>query len=457
MRLVSSLLALLLPLACVAPPSDAARDVVLIVIDTLRADHVGAYGYPMPTTPFLDSLAEEGVVFENAFSSSSHTAPSHASMFTSLYPEAHGVLRNGATLRAEQVTTLAGALAQRGFATALFPSVNFLSEIAEGFDHVEDYVWEKKADYRRAAETVATAMAWLEANREQSSLFMVIHLYDVHDHGPQSSPPVRYMGRIRQAMRSNGEPLRRHLELVQAERSKHSTLRRQFLRYDAQLAYVDREIARFYAAFERQRGLEDTLWIVTSDHGEGLGNHGLMGHGRHLYNEQLRVPLIVHRPSRQDAPLRIDHQVRLVDLLPTTLELAGVPEGTLDQQIEGLSLAPLLSSPDAELPIDYAYAQRRPIDARRSAVAHWEAGLVIAAQNSEEKYIYYENGPPEYFDLVRDPFELENLADRESARAERLRRWLLDTYSRTRASRPEGEAEIQPEHLDELRALGYLD
>ena len=429
---------------------------MLVVIDTLRADHVGAYGYPLPTTPFLDSLALRGVLFENALSSSSHTAPSHASMFTSLYPESHGVLRNGAPLRADGVTTLAASLRAAGYTTVLFPSVNFLSAIAPGFDHVEEWVWEGEPDYRRATATVDLAIDWLAVNGDEPALFVVVHLYDTHDHGPQSTPPPNQMTRIRNAMRDNGQPLGRHLELARPTSSRKSVaMRRHLLRYDAQLAHIDAELQRFHAAFDDQRGLADSLWIVTSDHGEGLGNHGLIGHGAHLYNEQLRVPLIFHRPSWPEAGMRIAQLVRLIDLYPTLLELTGASGSGIQQTLEGVSVAPLLSSPEATVPIEYVYAQRRPVDALRAE--RWTPGLVIAAQSREEKYIYHATGPDEYYDLSRDPHELENLAGQRPRQAESLRRWLLETYERTRAERPEGAGEVLPEHLEELEALGYLD
>ena len=131
--------------------------------------------------------------------------------------------------------------------------------------------------------------------------------------------------------------------------------------YDAQLVYTDRQMARLYRGFNELRGDESTLWVVTADHGEGLGDHDYVGHGRYLYREQLRVPLIVHSVPARWTPARIVGMVRLVDLYQTIMELVGFAEFETLQKMEGSSLVPLFTDPDHELPIDYLFAQRRPV------------------------------------------------------------------------------------------------
>jgi arylsulfatase A-like enzyme len=222
------------------------------------------------------------------------------------------------------------------------------------------------------------------------------------------------------------------------------------------LAYVDDQLAQLFASIEASETGRDTQWVITSDHGEGLGNHGYTGHGRYLYDEQLRVPLILYPGNPATPGTRIAPMVRTVDLHPTVVELAGLEAPKLSQQMEGVSLVRLLEAPEAPLPIDYVYAQRRPSDEAR-AKRGWEDGLVIAAQNLEEKYIFYEARADEYFDLTHDPGERVNLASERPTEAEALRRWLLETYSRVRAARPGEEQQIQPEFLEELRALGYVE
>ncbi len=435
-------------------PKPGFRTVVLITIDTLRADHVGAYGYPRPTTPFLDHLAAEGVVFENAYSSSSHTAPSHASLFTSLYPEAHGVLRNGARLPPGQFTTLADALSLEGFETAAFTSVSFLDEIAGGFDYLDHGKFQLgERAFRSSGETVSAALEWLLDREPGTDLFLWIHLYDVHAHSKREGPHEKFLPRLREYMATDSSDFEEYLERVYLGDPLSKRQKRHLLQYDARLAYVDSEIDRLFQAVEEDNA-GSTLWIVTSDHGEGLGNHGIMGHGPHLYTEQLRVPLIVYAEPPVWPHARVSHLVRLVDLYPTILDLVNAP--SVGGPIEGVSLYSLLASPQATVEIEYVYAQRRPMDEKRAAKG-WEPGLVLAVQNLREKYIYHESEPDEYFDLSTDPAELRNLAYQQSHEAERLKRWLLDRYSRFRQQRPALSGEIQPEHLEELRALGYLN
>ncbi len=230
----------------------------------------------------------------------------------------------------------------------------------------------------------------------------------------------------------------------------------QHLRYDALLAYVDDQLSQLFASIEESETERDTQWVITADHGEGLGNHGLMGHGRYLYEEQLRVPLILYPGDPATPGTRVAPMVRTVDLYPTLVELAGLEAPELSQEMEGVSLVRLLEAPEALLPIDYVYAQRRPSDDGR-AQRGWEEGLVIAAQNLDEKYIYYETRPDEYFDLTIDPDERVNLIGERPIEAEALRRWLLEKYSQMRAARPDEEQVIEPEFLEELRALGYVE
>jgi arylsulfatase A-like enzyme len=167
------------------------RNVILVTIDTLRADHVGAYGYPRPTTPFLDDLAGRGVLFENAFSSSSHTAPSHATMFTSVYPQAHGVLENGTALP-EDLDTLAETLRDNGYQTAAFTSVRFLELLGRGFEHFD-------ADRRLGGGTVTAARGWLASDRDADRpLFLWVHVYDVHQYEIRDAGDTGFLEKMRQ-------------------------------------------------------------------------------------------------------------------------------------------------------------------------------------------------------------------------------------------------------------------
>lgn len=413
----------------------AYRNVVLVTIDTLRADHLSSYGYPHPTSPFIDSLAQRGVLFENALAATSHTAPSHATMFTSLNPESHGVHVNG-TRMPEGMDTLASALGRHGYETAAFTGIRFLELVADGFDHFG-------IGNRQASRVVDRAIAWLDKQHSGAPVFLWVHLYDVHQHQVTKGPHQEFSAQVR-AGDVNGEEA--------SGRRVSRRLRKRLLTYDARIAYVDDQVERLFDAVE-SGGLEgDTLWVITSDHGEGLGDHGYMGHGKYLYSEQLHVPLILFPAPGATAGARIEGLSRLLDLRPTVFDLLKLEDPRASQH-EGVSLAPYVLRPGASVDINFSYSQRRPAEGRKG----WVPGLVIAAQTPEWKYIYNETREDEVYDLRSDPQEKTNLAGQELREAEQLRRWLLTQYRDMHENRPADAGEIEPEFLEELKALGYVD
>lgn len=419
-------------------PTPRFDNVVLITIDTLRVDHLGAYGYPRATSPFIDSLAADGVLFRNAFSASSHTAPAHTSMLTSLSPARHGVLKNGVAL-SDNVETLAGVLSQHSFESAAFTSVSFLQGIGGDFDHLD-------AQARTGGETVEAALSFLRQRRSEKRLFLWVHLYDVHRHTKSGRVPKRFRDRV---LETPAPPLRR------PGSERNAFQRRDLDRYDGRVAYVDSEIQTLYEAMQSCCVEGSALWIITSDHGEGLGDHDHMGHGRYLYNEQVHVPLVLHAPDGQLPVSEVDALARHIDLMPTVLELVSLPAFEADQSMEGRSLVPHLDSAEGAMPVEIAFSQRRPTDEMRAELG-WEEGLVITAQSLEAKYIYNEGRDDEFYDLETDPHELENLMEENRPEAERLKRWLMQSYAEMQKNSPGEPSEIQPEFVDELRALGYI-
>lgn len=427
---------------------------VLVTIDTLRADHLGAYGYPRPTSPAIDALAREGVVFERAIASSSHTAPAHATLLTSLHPEQHQVLVNGERLDA-RIPTLAGLLSERGFDTAGFVSVRFLEGLAAGFGRLEAQ-FPGKRSYRPAGETVELALAWLEAREARRRFALWVHVYDPHEHGPAVKVPEPDLARM------GADSARRGGELLAFVQRQHgyqaSELHGNFDRYDAQIAFADAQLGRLFEALRARDPAGRTLVVVTADHGEGLGNHGYEGHGQLLYNEQLRVPLVLWATGGRLRPARVGRLVRHVDVLPTALALLGVPLERERLRPEGRSVAAWLDEPNADVGIDAAFSQRRPPDERRRELG-WTPGVMLAAQDERFKYIFHEDARHEFYDLEQDPFELTNRIDAELPQKERLREWLLRKFAalvedhRTQGASPKG---VDPRFLEDLRALGYL-
>jgi arylsulfatase A-like enzyme len=421
-----------------------------VTIDTLRADHVGAYGYPRDSTPFLDRLAAEGVLFENAFSASSHTGPSHASMMTALQPFQHGLLENGHPLPPGH-RTLADLLSAAGYETAAFTSVGFLSELAQGFDRFD-------AAWRTGDATTDAALAWLDAREpEAPPFFLWLHLYDPHKlRGPRQKlqPDAAHL-RL-----ETPEARRRFLDYLDARGlppgyypSEEALLER-FDLYDAGIRFADRQVARLHSRVREVA--PGARWIVTSDHGEGMGNHEYDEHGQYLYDEQIRVPLIV--AGVDGPPRRVRRMVRLVDLYPTVAAwLGGAAPGLGEGRLQG---HPLFGAPEegGALSPRLAFGERRPKD-QAAHRRRWEDGEVYAFRGRDFKYVYHSAGEDELYDLAADPLELANLAGEAPERVAALREALLAYVEGTavRGAREPADEDALREHEKELRALGYID
>lgn len=434
-----------------APGLEKPNAVVLVTLDTLRADHLGCYGYFRATSPFLDRLAREGLLFDNAFSAVSQTSPAHASLFSGLYPAQHRIARNGMgfpPLAPRSAGTLAEAFAGAGYDTAAFMAVRFLAPVARGFRHVDAQgLWRH---YRQADETVDRALAWLGHKRPADRFLLWIHLFDPHR--PYRAPRAE---RERLALETPAEVEAFARRVVAEHRlapgfyATPGALAAQYGEYDAEVAFADRQLARLFEAMAARGFHERALWIVTADHGEGLGSHGYKGHGRHIYREQLHVPLILWGPG-VPAGRRTSELVRHVDLLPTLLELLGV-QARWRPRLPGRSLVPLLREPERRLPRVLAFAQRRPPD------PGWEQGDVFTVFDRDWKYIVHSQGRDEFFDLRSDPHELNNLASRVSAVKDALARTSREMLTRFNDEGREAEVRpVDPGLRDELRALGYV-
>jgi len=436
-----------------APQPPPAR-VYLITIDTLRADHLGSYGYPRGVSPFLDRLAERSIVFDNAISASSHTAPSHASLFTSLYPAQHRLLQNGERL-SDDLLTLSEVFRGAGYQTAGFAAVKFLDGLAQGFDQ-----FRTGKVYSPAEEVLGWAGEWLGERRPEEKVFVWIHLFDVHEWNHDHHLDLDAVDIVTKSARPSGDELVTFLSRAHGLAPERFPGRRSLdevmNNYDGQLLSVDRALERFFTDVGGSGPAEDALWIVTADHGEGLGNHGFIGHGRYVYNEQLHVPLLIHSPERFPRARRKDELVRLVDLAPTLAEIAGGSFGDQPIPIEGRSLLPLLEGAWGRWTSVPAFSQRRPVDEKRLA-ENWHPGEVFATQDGRHKLIVNTGGEMEFFNLEDDPFELRNgWQPGDPDQNERIRN-LMELYQgMVDQGEVIGSGEISPEHIEELKALGYL-
>jgi choline-sulfatase len=394
-------------------------NLVVVTIDTLRADHVHCYGYERIETPTLDRLAGQGTLFEHAFAQVPLTPPSHASIFTGTYPTVHHVRNTGGFILDPSSRTLAKILQEQGWDTAAFLGAAVLKKafgLNQGFAVYDDQMPPEPAGgglpveaQRRAGEVVDRAITWLNA-QSGKPFFVWLHLYDPH--APYDPPPPfrqKYRDRL----------------------------------YDGEIAYTDRELGRFLTALDKKSPPENTIVVVLADHGESLGEHGEYTHGVFLYDSTLHVPLILRAPGVQKG-IRVSRQVRTIDVLPTTLDLMGARPPAACQ---GASLLPLLSGKSVAETSSYAETLFPKI------TMHWAE--LRAIRTGRWKYIRAPKA--ELYDLEQDPGEKNNVLAAHPDEYRALERKLV-TISQVGQGQTE---KVQANHMDrrtmdELKSLGYL-
>ena len=410
-----------------ARPEIAPIGIVLVTLDTTRADRLSPYGLMDVSMPHLERLAREGVVFDQASSVAPLTLPAHCSIFTGLFPPAHGVRDNADSALAPEHTTLAEILKSQGLETAAFVGSAVLDAergLEQGFiqyrgvSHttlkgrttgvvVDRATSTMTADsrQRRADEVVTDATRWLDGINGRP-FFLWTHLYDPHR--PYDPP----------------EPFRS----------------RYFDPYIGEIAFADSQIGRLIDALDRHQLLDRTIVIVAGDHGESLGEHGERDHGIFVYESVLRVPLIIRAPGL--ATQRIGAPVRLVDVMPTVLDMLDLPAPSMD----GVSLVDLMNGsrrpPDLDVFAESRYPERfgwSPLRALRDG----RFKLIDAPR-------------PELYDLERDPFEERNLFDERRPLADAMMRRLEALDPRQRPARASEGAVVPAALRENLAALGYV-
>jgi arylsulfatase A-like enzyme len=430
--------------------------VVLISIDTLRQDHVSAYGYSRRTTPSLQAFSREAVVFEEAFAANTNTAPAHASMLTALYPFTHGIVRNHHRLKAG-VTTMGEVLQEAGYETAGFVSGYTLQRahtgLDRGFHHYDDEV-SPRGD-RPATMTYDAATRWLRGEaRGQEPLFLFFHLFDPHF---PYTPPTGY-ARLFTEHAERG-PGRLHRLRAQGG-GPPSDVKDYIGFYDGEIAFADAHVGRLMVDLWDSGLWDDALVVVVSDHGETLDDRSLpFRHGSRVYEEQIRVPLMIRFPGGRYGGARIRAPVHHVDIMPTILDYL---ELSLPDAAQGQSLMPLIrgdAAPDPARPI-FTTARPEPAHVPEVDQPLVKTGLITAIRVWPLKLIAYpteEGHVHQLFDLAQDPGEHENLAaerpDAVRALAARLRSW----RAAVGGDREIPEPSLSPEAEDMLRSLGYVE
>jgi len=398
-------------LACARINAEPRAPVILISVDTLRADHLSCYQPGRTPTPHIDALATSGTLFSQVSAPVPLTLPSHVAMFTSMYPFANGVEDNGVPFGAGE--TVATVLKNAGYRTAAFVGGFVLDRrfgLNRGFDLYDSpFDLHKKTvtdvgDLKRpGAQVAAAARHWLDQNGN-SPFFLFLHLYDLHT--PYDLPPG--------PQPRGGEK-----------------------GYAAELTYVDGVVGDFLAYLEGRGLLNTTLVVFTSDHGEGLGDHSESTHGYFLYESTLRVPLIIRWPRGWKRPPqdRIDEPASLLDIAPTILDTLGLPRASV---MKGRSL--IREKGAAEIYSESLYARN-----------HFGCAALRALRSGRYKYI--DAPKPELYDVSSDPDELRNLYGTEQPRAAAMRHRLMALISSESVARP---ATPSPDTVAALRSLGYL-
>ena len=402
-------------------------NVVVIVIDTLRSDHLPFYGYKKNTAPFLLELSKKSVVFENAFSASSWTSPGTASIFTSLYPYQHGVLMGLLAIQMAQkinpdlkvnripdeIKTMPEVLKEAGYRTyGISDNLNIgkLQGFTQGFDKFRTFM------YRKAPNVISTAKKWRSQLLGKGKYFLYIHFMDPHAPYHQRKPWFEY---------------------------DEDKIKRQISAYDSEISYVDKHFKELFEMFQWDK---NTLLFITADHGEGLWDHGHMAHGKSLYREEIQVPLMIHFPGGEKTG-RVSTNVSTIDILPTIRDVIGLPKEEID---EGVSLLPLVENKKNDLDkrnlYSYLWVQSRTSFEWKSTIyKNWHFVLNLPAS----RYL---------FSLLLDQGERENKFKQAADIAAQLEK-RFDAFMKKSKKYKQKSAKykLDKKKTDKLKTLGYVN
>jgi arylsulfatase A-like enzyme/Flp pilus assembly protein TadD len=397
-------------------------NVLFIIIDTLRADHLGCYGDKEIKTPNIDSIAKEGTLFQNAITQAPLTFPSHTTMFTSTYPQQSNAWDNGSYRLASSEVTLAQILQDKGYATGAFVSTVVLDAkygLNRGFQTYDDAIGKNQGDRvikfmddeRTADQTAPLAIKWLKDNKDKK-FFLWVHFYDPHG---IYNPPSPYKEMYKNDL------------------------------YSGEVSFADHYVGKVLSTL-KELGLKDkTLIVFAGDHGEGLGEHGETGHGIFVYDETLKVPLIFSYPKLIAQDRVVKEQVRLIDIMPTILDLVNIKK---NKEIQGQSLAGILKG--EEKPQD-----RTAFSVTRYAQIHFNWSEMQSWRTKDWKYI--KSTEPELYNISKDPDELVNLIDKRKDIAKSMEKDLDEFFKKTAApEKKENKIEVDEQTKKQLMSLGYV-
>lgn len=429
-------------------------NIVLITIDTLRADHLSCYGYNRETSPHIDKIAEKGILFKNVIAPSSWTAPSMVSLFTSTYPVNHGVTYGlnwrrkkeySQDVFSKKLTTIPEVLKKMGYTTFGVSSNHNLTKdlgFARGFDYF------RYLDFPSASEIQEFVYSWEDIIKKSGKYFLWIHYMDPHHPYHARSPwiadyaPQSLTRTLNFSDKSSGELNR----LIPTFKSNPQQLSNLIALYDSEINYVDSHIGELIQKFDLER---NTVLIITSDHGEEFLEHGLIGHAWNLYQETIHIPLIIKLPYSSEKQL-VDKSINLIDIMPTILDILDIepPEqtvGTSALEKEGLLFfleRMFMGNGESE----YSFAELdKLLNLKAVITPQW-------------KYIYdYDKKTEQLYNIKSDPGEFTNLADKEPDRCTKFKKDLLSWVSGAKKyPAVKQQVQLSKEEEGKLEALGYL-
>lgn len=436
------------------PDAKPQPDVLVLLVDALRADHLGAYGYGRDTSPAIDSLAADGVLFRQAIAQSTFTKTSIASLFTGRNPFQHGVYWGSHKENPGHITsdllsleehTLAEHLAPAGYLTSAWVQNSHLRGFmgfSQGFVNYQDQQGSIHAINRRF-------FRFLETSARRYPFFTYLHYIDLHD---PYRPPAPYdtmfgtYGDVYEGVDFSNWGT--YLKAVREGRQTLSTDEVDQLRayYDGLIRLVDDQLAQLFEELKRSGLYDNTLIILTSDHGDAFFEHGFISHSTTPYEELVRVPLIVKFPGSEHRGRIVEAQARLVDVLPTVLDFVGVEKDL--EGVAGCSLLPLLRDEHAP--------RARACEHAISEIAEEGTEPTLAVRTGRYKLIRFADGNEELYDLTEDPQEQNPLTDLETPELEELRQ-IAELVAEARKLQEADTIQLDDQQIKELKALGYLD
>ena len=465
------------------------RNIILITADTLRADHLGCYGYTRKTSPNIDQLASKSLMFTYVSSVINNTNPSHISIFTARYPKNHEVYTNWTPLKIEGPITLAQILQDQGYTNAAFVSANHLNSDAVGLGRGFDFYQNTQKPKVNAYETIGHVVSWLKENSGKK-FFMWVHLFDPHmPYNPMPpydsifDPEYKGWGKIFFDVYNRKISAREYVYSPELNPSQVDVLARVALGtfsiqdiffnkiglkerdaeyvkalYDGEIAYMDQELGRLFSEIEKLGLDKNTIIIFTADHGESLGEHGIFFEHKGLYENSLRVPLIVHVPGMGSK--KISGMASNLDIMPTVLDLLHIHVSSkIKKGFDGKSLLPLIEGSTAQI--------------RNELYMEHANNVAKSIRRESFKYIFpvLENLPyfpneythqEELYDLKTDPAEAANLINKTESLGKTpykvLRESLLQWTGKPKSTKQESLdfQNQEKEKMEKLKSLGYI-